>query len=121
MTRKPISPDMHGLIDYGFGVLNTVGPAALGLTGSARTAPAVAAVVQGTLNALSNQRYAAKRIVPFRAHGKLEAAGVPALLVASIVTEAWKQPKAPVFYAGQFLALGTVYTLTDWNGQTAPG
>ena len=121
MTRKPISPDMHGLIDYGFGVLNTAGPAALGLTGSARTVPAVAAAVQGTLNALSNQRYAAKRVVPFRLHGRLESLGVPALLVASIVTGAWKQPKAPLFYTGLFAALGTVYALTDWNGQKAPG
>lgn len=115
MNRKPISPAMHGLIDYGFGVLNTAGPAALGLTGAARNVPAVAALVQGGLNAVTDQKYAATKLVPFHLHGRLESLGVPALLVASIATGAWKQPRAPLFYGGLFLALGTVYALTDWN------
>ncbi len=115
MAKRPISPALHGLIDHGFGVLNTAGPAALGLTGSARAAPAVAAVAQGTLNALTAQPYAAARIVPFHLHGRLESVGVPALLVATIATGAWKQPRAPLFFGGLFLALGAVYALTDWN------
>lgn len=115
MAKKPISPGLHGLIDYGFGVLNTAGPAALGLTGSARAVPAVAAAVQGTLNALTAQPYGVAKVVPFNLHGRLESVGVPALLVASIATGAWKQPKAPLFFGTLFVALGTVYTLTDWN------
>lgn len=115
MAKRPISPALHGLIDYGFGVLNTAGPAALGLTGSARAVPAVAAAAQGTLNALTAQPYAAARIVPFHLHGRLESIGVPALLVATIATGAWKQPRAPLFFGGLFLALGVVYALTDWN------
>ena len=115
MNRKPISPDVHGVIDYGLGVLNTAGPAALGLTGAARTVPAVAALVQGGLNAVTDQRFAARKLVPFRLHGRLEALGIPALLVATIATGAWKQPKAPLFYGGLFLALGAVYALTDWD------
>lgn len=120
MARKPISPAAHGLIDYGFGLLNTVGPALLGLHGPARTVPAVTTAVQGTLNAFTNQPYAVRRAIPFRLHGQAESLGVPALLVATIVTGAWKQPRAPLFFGTLFGLLGTVYALTDWKGQTGP-
>ncbi len=118
MNRKPINPAMHGLIDYGFGVCNTIGPRVLGLTGKAHAIPLVAAVVQGTLNALTNQPFAARRVFPFRMHGRLEALGVPALIATTVITGAWKQPRAPLFYGILFAALAKVYTLTDWNAQS---
>lgn len=44
MVHKPITPALHGFIDYGFGVMNLGMPALLGLTGPARVVPAVWAV-----------------------------------------------------------------------------
>ncbi len=115
MASKPISPAMHGLIDYGFGLANTAGPALLGLTGSARMVPAIAALAQGSLNALTDQRYAVSRAIPFSVHGQAETFGVPALAIATVASGALKQPKARLFFGALFLALGTVYALTDWT------
>ncbi len=56
MARKPVTPALHGLVDYGFGIVNLAVPALLGLTGSARVVPAAWAVTKGTLNALTAQR-----------------------------------------------------------------
>jgi hypothetical protein len=106
---------MHGLIDYGFGVVNSVGPALLGLKGSAAAIPAVAALAHGGLNAFTDQPYAVKRTIPFQGHHLAESVGVPALLVATLVSGATKQPRAKLFFGGLFLALGTVYALTDWD------
>lgn len=115
MDSKPISPAMHGLIDYGFRIVNTAGPALLGLSGPARTIPMLAALAQGTLNAYTDQPYALERAVPFSTHGRLESFGVPALAVATVASGALKRPKARLFFFGLFAALGTVYFMTDWD------
>lgn len=118
MASKPISPAIHGLIDYGFGIENITGPALLGLHGTARTAPMIAALAQGSLNAFTDQPYAVDRSIPFAAHGLAETFGVPVLAVATIATGALEQPNARLFFGRLFLALGMVYALTDW-GATA--
>lgn len=69
MNRRPIYAAARRLIVHGLGVLNTVGPALLGLRGSTRAVPAVAAGVQGTLNALTSQPFVIQRAIPFRPHG----------------------------------------------------
>lgn len=109
--RKPISPATHGLIDYGFGLVNMTIPAVLGLTGVAKTIPMVAALAQGTLNAFTE----ISRKIPFSTHGWLETAGVPTLVAVSAASGAMKKPKARNYYLGLFAALGIVYMLTDWN------
>ena len=115
--KRPISPAMHGLIDYGFGLVNTVAPTLLDLPPSTRALPHVVAAMQGTLNAFTDQRYAVKRVIPFQTHHLAETIGVPALLAATIVTGAWKTPRARMFFGGLFAALGTVYALTDWGAK----
>ncbi|HEV2530003.1 MAG TPA: hypothetical protein VGT61_16275 [Thermomicrobiales bacterium] len=115
MANRPISPATHGLIDYGLGVVNTVGPRLLGLQGKAAMIAAVTALAHVSLNALTDQRYAVRRIIPFQGHRAAETVGVPALIVTALATGVLKEPRARLFYGGLFLALGTVYALTDWN------
>lgn len=115
MERKPISPGLHGLVDYGFGIVNVSVPALLGLSGSARVIPAVWAIAQGTLNAFTNQPYAVDRVIPFATHGRAESFGLPALAGAAVVSGALRQQKARLFFAGLFAALLTNYFLTDYK------
>lgn len=111
MARKPISPALHGLIDYGFGIVNLSVPVLLGLSGPARVVPMVWAVAQGSLNAFTDQTYAVKRVIPFATHGRAKTFGLPALAVTTVVFGAWKQPGSRLFFA----ALATDYFLTDYN------
>ncbi len=120
MERKPITPALHGLIDYGFGVVNLAVPALLGLTGAARVIPAAWAAAQGTLNAFTDQRYAVHRVVPFAIHGRLESFGLPTLAVTTVASGALKQPRARFFFAVLFVALVTNYMLTDYKATPEP-
>ena len=115
MPPQPIKVKGHSLIDYGFAAVNVVGPLALGLMGPARAIPLAFAATQGGLNALTDQPYAAKRVIPFKLHGKSEKYAVPALGAAVVATGAFKQ--SPPFFAGVLTALGVVYTLTDWDAK----
>lgn len=115
--RQPIKVEGHSLIDYGF-FAGAVGlPLLLGLDGPARQIPLAFAATQGTLNALTDQPYAARRLVPFRWHGRAESVAVPGLAVAVVASGALAQPKARPFFAGLLAALAVVYTLTDWDAE----
>ena len=117
MNKKPISPKTHAAIDYGFLGLMLAGPSLLGLSGSAKTLAYAFGGVDGGLTALTDQPLALKRLLPFRTHGTIELASVPAIVALPLLTGALKQPKARAFFgaaAGMVLA---VYTLTDWNAK----
>jgi hypothetical protein len=68
----PIGPRLHGAIDYGFVALQALAPTLFNLRGSAKTLCYAFAGNQAVLNALTNQPYAVKKLVPFRVHGQLE-------------------------------------------------
>lgn len=113
--EQPIKVTGHSLIDYGFFAVATVGPTALGLEGPARLIPLAFGATQGTLNALTDQPYAVKRLVPFKLHGRLESLAVPGLAVAVVASGALDQRRAKPFFGALLGALATVYTLTDWD------
>ncbi|MDQ3657937.1 MAG: hypothetical protein M3457_23035 [Chloroflexota bacterium] len=115
MNRGFISPERHGLIDYGFGIVGVGLPALLKLPGPARTLPTTWALAQGSLNALTDQRYAVRRIIPFSLHGQAETLGLPAFFLATVASGALEQRKSRLFFAGLFAALLTNYVLTDYD------
>jgi hypothetical protein len=112
---KPISPKLHGAIDYGFLGLNLAAPSLLGLKGPARMLPYLIGGVQGGLNAVTDQPYAARRAVPFPVHGAIEKWSAPAYVLLPVVTGALKQPRARAYFGGLLGVLATVWPLTDWN------
>ncbi|CAB4892778.1 unannotated protein [freshwater metagenome] len=113
--KQPIKVRGHSLIDYGFLAVAIAGPIALGLKGAARALPFAFGATQGALNATTDQPYAAKRLVPFRLHGRAESLAVPSYALAIATSGALHQPRAKAFFAAHLLTLATVYTLTDWN------
>jgi len=112
---KPISPQMHGAIDYGLLGLNLAAPSLLGLKGSARVLPYLIGGVQGALNAVTDQPLAARRVVPFRMHGQIEKWSLPAVALLPLATGALKQPRARLFFGTTFGLLLAVFQLTDWK------
>lgn len=90
MNSKPIGPAAHGAIDYGFVTMQALAPHLFNLQGSARALCYTFAGAQGLLNALTDQPFALKRLVPFRVHGQLETPFVPALLLLPWATGALK-------------------------------
>ena len=117
----PIGPRAHGIIDYGFVTLQALAPTLFNLHGPAKTLCYAFAGTQGVLNALTNQPYAVKRVVPFRVHGQLETPFVPALLLLPYLTGALKQRNARRYFISFFAVALTNYLLTDYQAQERKG
>jgi hypothetical protein len=121
-VKPPISPKIHGVIDYTTSSAVAAAPRALKLP------PAAAAVCYGlgagytALSMLTRYPAGAKKVVPFKAHGLAEAAigialpFVPALLGLKRGKGA---KRAKMVFYGLAALTGVVATLTDWNSPQA--
>ena|ERR1700712_5165154 len=115
--NKPITPRLHGLIDYGFAASNLLIPRMLRMSPRARRLFTAFGAMQGTLNAATVQPVAAAQMVPFRLHGKIEKNSGLLYLLAPILLGIAKEPKARTWWIIAGVALVTVFNLTDWTAR----
>jgi hypothetical protein len=118
---QPIKTSAHGAIDYGFAAINLTAASMLGLSGPAALIPRSFALVQGGLNAVTRQPYAARPLVSLRAHRWIEAATIPALGALAAATGALGSPRGRLYFGAMGAALATVYALTDWDDPAGNG
>jgi hypothetical protein len=115
---KPITPRVHGLIDYGLAAANLLVPRLLGLSPRARGLFRAFGLIQGGLNAVTVQPVAAAGIVPFSVHGAIERNSGVAYLAAPIAVGVLSEPRARTWWILGGIALVTVYALTDWDAKS---
>jgi hypothetical protein len=115
--KKPITPTLHGALDYGLLAADLAIPAALKMSSRARILFGTFGVVQGGLNALTDQPLAIKPVVPFRVHGLIDRNSAPVFALAPFVTGVVKEPKARAYWIAVGVSLVAVYLLTDWSAQ----
>jgi len=113
--NKPISPRMHGVLDYST-LLTTVAAARLldFSRPAARTALGWAAGY-GVLSALTDYPLAVRRTVPFRVHGAVDVALALALPAAPWVMGFSRDRRARNFFLGLTALTAVVTALTDWS------
>lgn len=116
-VKKPISPAMHGLLDYGFILANLTIPSALGLRGTGKNFPAIFAMAQLPQNAFTNHRFSISRKMPFATHGRIDLAALFVLIGVPVATGVMKQPTARRYYLCLFAAAITVFSLTDFKAK----
>lgn len=114
-SSRPISPKLHGALDYGFLATMLTAPSLLRLDRRARLLFAAMGAAQGTLNAFTDQPLSVKRLVPFRTHGLIEKANAPTFVLLPLLTGVLRDPRARAFFAAAGVALVAVYNLTDWD------
>ena len=112
---KPITPRLHGALDYGFLGVLLGGPAVLKLPRNVRLVFAAMGAVQTTLNSLTDQPYAVDRVVPFRVHGLIEKFSAPLYVGLPLAVGAWRDRNSRLFFLAAGASLVTVYNLTDWQ------
>ena len=114
---KPISPTLHGILDYATVATTAAAPKLLKLPARGATASYALSGTYFVLSALTNYPLAIKRVVPFKAHGAVEAASIPALLALPYILKLTAHSKARNFFFA--LAAITVVTaaLTDWSAE----
>ncbi len=112
---KPISPRIHGVIDYGAVLLAFAAPSLLGLKGSARPLSYLFGAAYLGVSALTAYPLGLAREIPFPTHGKIELFSAPALLALPWLTGALKRPTERAYFATLLGTVLTVYALTDWD------
>jgi hypothetical protein len=115
--RKPISPKLHGVLDYATAATTAAMPLLSRVTRpAARTAEAWAAAY-ALLSALTDYPLALRRQVPFRAHGTIDRTLGLVLPALPWIIGFARDRRARNF----FLALAgvsiVVTALTDWNSE----
>jgi len=115
--NRPINPALHGAVDYGFLVTQLVVPQVLGLNGRARLLFGAFGVIQGTLNAITDQPLAIRRIVPFKVHGQIEKASGPVYVLAPLILGLAKEPRARAYWLAFGAVLVANFNLTDWTAR----
>ncbi len=113
--NKPITPTLHGIIDYGTVLMTAAAPSLFGF--SERAANTCYALAGGylALSAVTDYPLAAKRLVPFPAHGAAEGALGAALPLLPALLGFSRDRPARNFLLGLTAVTAVVASLTDWT------
>ena len=115
VMRKPITPRIHGMLDYTTSAAVTAAPYVFGFPKPARRMFHALSASYTGLSAMTDYPLAAKRVVPFKAHGAVEL-GLAALLpVAPWAFGFAKHRAARNLCFGLSALTVAVAALTDWD------
>ncbi|MBF9223015.1 hypothetical protein [Hymenobacter ruricola] len=118
MKNGPISPRLHGLLDYALVAGLLALPTAFGFSKKVRRLYAAEGAALLVYVALTDQPLALKPLIPFRVHGKIDPFNVANFAVHSLLKPFRKDPRAQAFNAVFTLVSGATVALTDWDGPT---
>lgn len=113
--EKPITPTVHGVLDYSTVLLTAAAPSLFGF--SPRAAKTCYALAGGylALSAVTDYPVAARRLVPFPAHGVAEGALGAALPLLPKLLGFSHDRAAGNFLLGLTAVTAVVAALTDWT------
>jgi hypothetical protein len=117
-VRKPISPRLHGVLDYMTSTAVAAAPLAFDFPKPARRLFESLAAGYTGLSAVTNYPLSVKRLAPFKAHGATEAAIALALPAMPHLMGFSRNRAARNLCYGLTALTFVVAALTDWNGTT---
>lgn len=116
--KKPISPTMHGAIDYSTIAATAVAPRLLGFPERAASAAYMLAGGYLALSALTDYPPAVKRTIPLQAHGMTDVMLGLAIPALPWVLGFEHNRKARNFFLGLTALTMVVTALTDWRSRS---
>ena len=117
---KPISPTVHGVLDYATCAFFAAAPSLFNLQGTYATVCYVLAGGYLLISLLTNMPLGAMRLIPFPVHGKLELiSGLVFIASPWLFGFADANETARNLFIGAGLVFLVVYFLTDWRAQTS--
>jgi len=116
-VRHPISPRVHGVLDYTTSAMVAAAPLMFEFPKPARRLFESLAAGYTSLSAFTNYPLSAKRVVPFKAHGATEAAIAVALPFMPKLLGFGKNRAARNLCYGLTALTFVVAALTDWNAE----
>ena len=113
--KKPISPMMHGVMDYATVAATVAVPRLMNFPKPATMAADVLAGGYGALSSMTDYPLGAKRVVPFKGHGLAEAAVGVAIPMLPWALGFADNKGARNFFLGLTALTFVVAALTDWS------
>ena len=117
--RRPISPRIHGMLDYGTAVAVGAAPHVLGFPPAARRLFDGLAGGYTALSAVTDYPLSVKRLVPFKGHGAAELAIAVALPAMPWLLGFGNHRAARNLCFGLTALTLIISALTDWNATNA--
>jgi hypothetical protein len=118
MNKKPITPKMHGLIDYGFAAIQLLAPELLGLNKKAKKVYAFFGTNLIAYNALTDHPVAVKPEISYETHHKIDVANVAILAASTLYDGIRKDKRAVAFHLGFVVLAAINVLLTDWKADS---
>ena len=115
MDTKLLSPKAHAVIDYALVCGLFVLPAVFDFNKSVKKIYAVEALVLLPYIALTKQPLAAKGLIPFRTHGKIDPFNVAQFAIQSFFDPFRRTKKELVFNVAFTAIAGLTVIFTRWN------
>jgi hypothetical protein len=113
--KRPITPAMHGAIDYGMSTVLLAAPWLLRMSRKAALTFNAFGAAQAGVNALTNQPLAVRPLIPYKTHRTIDAVALPAHLAVPLLTGVAREPKARMLWIGALAGMIGVILLTDWD------
>ena len=115
MNKKPVTPTLHGIIDYIFSGIQIIAPAALKFNAETVKIYQVSGAVFLSVNAVTDTPVAIRKAISLKTHQKTDAAFLAGLSLITFANFIRKDSKTLHFHLS-FLAIAvTHYVLTDYN------
>jgi uncharacterized membrane protein len=115
MNKKPITPKMHGFIDYGFATMQLATPELLGFNKKAKRVYRLLSAQVFGYSALTDYPLGIKPVLSYETHHKIDIANVALMAAAAMYRGINKDKRTLAFHLG-FVALAAVNVLlTDWK------
>ena len=119
MNQKPVTPTLHGLIDYAFAGIQLAAPSVLGL--NAPMTRTYQALGTGFLavNALTDTPVGVKPLLSLRGHQRADAGFLVSLSLLTLAPFIRKDKAALGFHVGFLLTAVGHFALTDYGANDA--
>lgn len=115
--RKPISPRLHGVIDYTTSATVALAPRLLRFPRPARVLCESLAGSYASVSAMTDYPLSVRRVIPFKAHGAVEIAIGAALPAMPFLLGFAGHRAARNFVFGLTALTALVAVLTDWDAR----
>jgi phosphatidylserine synthase len=120
MMTGPLSPRAHGFLDYGASVIVALAPTLFDFGGLPATLCYLFAGALFVLSLLTAYPLGVAKVIPFTAHGMVEAVSAVFLVIAPFLLGFSRDVSARNFFVAAGIALGIVFLVTNYRAAERP-